>query len=76
MGIIWNEDDTKFLEFISKLVPTFIVFGYMYFELVEKDKDNSKKYLDLFNKIDKKKIDEKTYKELEEIMDKINKSIS
>ena len=40
----WNEDDTKFLEFISKLAPTFIVFGYMYFELVEKDKDNSKKY--------------------------------
>lgn len=72
----WNEDDTKFLEFISKLAPTFIVFGYMYFELVEKDKDNSKKYLDMFNKIDKKKIDEKTYKELEEIMDKINKSIS
>ena len=48
----------------------------MYFELVEKDKDNSKKYLDMFNKIDKKKIDEKTFKELEEIMDKINKSIS
>ena len=72
----WNEQDSKFLDVMSNLTPNFMILKYMYVLLVLKDNKEADKILEKYNKMDKSKINENDLKDIEELIDKINKSVS
>lgn len=72
----WTKDDTKTLEFFANMYPSFMLLNYMYFLLVEKNEDKASKCLDKYNKMDKSRLDQNTLNELDDLMNKLKKSIS
>lgn len=70
---IWDEDIKKFLELMGKAAPSFIVMNYMYATLIEKNEENSQKYLKQFEQLNKKNYDNYLIKEAEDYMNAVNK---
>lgn len=69
----WDKDVKKYLDSMSKFIPIYIGFNYMYATLVEKNESNSKKYLNQFQKLNKQKYNKNQLQETEEFINYINK---
>ena len=52
---LWNQDIRKYLDTMGGVAPVFIIFNYMYSTLIDKNSDDSKKYLEQFNKLNRKR---------------------
>jgi hypothetical protein len=72
---IWDEEIKKYLDLMGKVVPTYIGFNYMYASLVEKNESNSKKYLNQFKQLNKKKYDKYQIEETEQLINDVNKKL-
>lgn len=72
---IWNEDIKKYLDLMGKVAPIYIGINYMYASLVEKNESNSKKYLNQFKQLNKKKYDKYQIEETEQLINDVNKKL-
>lgn len=70
---LWSEEIKKYLDFIGKIVPVGIAYNYLYATLIEKNEDNSKKYLNQFQQLNKKKYDKYQIEEAEKLINDVNK---
>lgn len=70
---LWNEEIKKYLDFIGKIVPVGIAYNYLYATLIEKNEENSKKYLNQFQQLNKKKYDKYQIEEAEKLINDVNK---
>ena len=69
---IWNEDIKKYLDLMEKVTPIYIGINYMYATLIEKNEENSKKYLNLFQQLNKKNYDKYMIEETEQLINDVN----
>jgi hypothetical protein len=70
---LWNQDIRKYLDTMGGVAPVFIIFNYMYSTLIDKNSDDSKKYLEQFNKLNRKRYDSYLLKEADELLEEVNK---
>jgi len=70
---IYDEEIKKYLDLMGKAVPVYIGISYMYSTLIEKNEENSKKYLNQFRQLNKKNYDKYMIEEAEQLINDVNK---
>ena len=72
---IWDEDIKKYLDLMGNVSPIYIGINYLYATLVEKNEDNSKKYLNQFQQLKVKLYEKYELEETEKLINEVDKKL-